>query len=186
MSLFGSLEYFGASFKTCMIFSDHVTTPLHTLKSKVFPKLHSRFLMQMFRGRWEVGSLCFYSKNLSEVPETSLKIAVGQNLTTLGVVGTFGITSLPQRLISQSLYKEIILLQKLLDIGGKVLNPQKISLQPQKKKWGRFLALSVNCFGDLGLKNWRLGLKVFVPTSKMEIRPLYVKCFKSSVFSTLL
>ena len=139
MSLFGSLEYFGASFKTCMIFSDHVTTPLHTLKSKVFPKLHSRFLMQMFRGRWEVGSLCFYSKNLSEVPETSLKIAVGQNLTTLGVVGTFGITSLPQRLISQSLYKEIILLQKLLDIGGKVLNPQKISLQPQKK--GHFLVI---------------------------------------------
>ena len=122
-----------------MIFSDHVTTPLHTLKSKVFPKLHSRFLMQMFRGRWEVGSLCFYSKNLSEVPETSLKIAVGQNLTTLGVVGTFGITSLPQRLISQSLYKEIILLQKLLDIGGKVLNPQKISLQPQKK--GHFLVI---------------------------------------------
>ena len=52
ISLFGSLEYFGASFKTCMIFTDHVTTPLYTLNSKVFLKLHLHFLMQIFRGFW--------------------------------------------------------------------------------------------------------------------------------------
>ena len=46
---------------------------------------------------------------------------------------TFGRASVSQRLINQSLYQEILLLQKFNDIGGKVLKSKKISLQPQKK-----------------------------------------------------
>ena len=51
-----------------------------------------------------------------------------------------------------------------------------------------FLVPNVNSLRDLRLENWQLGLKVFLPTSKMYIRLLYVKGFKSSdlfVFSIL-
>ena len=41
------------------------------------------------------------------------------------VLGTFGRAVFPQRLIKQSLYQEIILLQKFNDISGKVLKPKK-------------------------------------------------------------
>ena len=60
------------------------------------------------------------------------------------VIGTFGSTVVPQRLKNQSLYHEILLLQKFTDISGKVLKPKKISL-----------------------KNWELSLKVFLQTWKM-------------------
>ena len=46
---------------------------------------------------------------------------------------TIGRVFLPQRLINQSLYQAMLLLQKFNDIGGKVLKPKKVSLQPQKK-----------------------------------------------------
>ena len=54
------------------------------------------------------------------------------------ILGTFGRASVPQRLINQSLYQEILLLQKFNDIGGKVLKPKKIQPPTSKKKWGRF------------------------------------------------
>ena len=53
---------------------------------------------------------------------------------------------------------------------------KKISLQSQKK-WDVFLVFNVKLFGDLGLENWQLGLKVFVPTSKMSIRRQTVQKF---------
>ena len=52
----------------------------------------------------------------------------------------FGRASVPQRLLNQSLYQEILILQKFNDIGGKVLKPKKNSASNLKKiKWGRFL-----------------------------------------------
>ena len=39
-----------------------------------------------------------------------------------------------QRLINQSLYQEMLLLQKFNDIGGKVLKPKKIQPPTSKKK----------------------------------------------------
>ena len=46
-------------------------------------------------------------------------------LTTIGGPWYFGRVLVPQRLINQSLYQEIILLQKFNDILGKVLKPKK-------------------------------------------------------------
>ena len=80
-------------------------------------------------------------------------------LTTIGGPWYFDRAVVPQRLINQSLYQEILLLQKFNNISEKVLKPKKISLQPQKNKCGHFLFLL----------NWDLDLeKVFVPTSKMS------------------
>ena len=50
------------------------------------------------------------------------------------ILGTFGRASVPQRLINQSLYQEMLLLQKFNDIGGKVLKPKKIQPPTSKKK----------------------------------------------------
>ena len=65
---------------------------------------------------------------------------MGENLTTIAgpckvnniekVLGTFGRASVPQRLKNQSLYHEILPLQKFNDISGKVLKPKKINLDP--------------------------------------------------------
>ena len=49
------------------------------------------------------------------------------------ILGTFGRASVPQRLINQSLYQEMLLLQKFNDIGGKVLKPKKIQPPTSKK-----------------------------------------------------
>ena len=49
------------------------------------------------------------------------------------VVSTSGRASIPQRFLFQSLFHEILLLQKFNDISGKVLKPKKFSLQPQKR-----------------------------------------------------
>ena len=64
---------------------------------------------------------------------------------------------------------------------------KKFSLQPQKKK-AVFLK-KINSNWDFDLEISHLRKKVFMPTSKMWIRTLYVKRFQSSdlfVFSTLL
>jgi hypothetical protein len=50
------------------------------------------------------------------------------------ILGTFGRASVPQRLINQSLYQEMLLLKKFNDIGGKVLKPKKIQPPTSKKK----------------------------------------------------
>ena len=55
-------------------------------------------------------------------------------LTTIGGPWYFDRAVVFQRLINQSLYQKMLLLQKFNDIGGKVLKPTKFSLQPQKKK----------------------------------------------------
>ena len=49
------------------------------------------------------------------------------------VLGTFGRVVVPQRLINQSFYQEILLLQKFNDIGGKVLKAKKNSASNLKK-----------------------------------------------------
>ena len=54
------------------------------------------------------------------------------------VVGTFGRASVHQRLKNQSLYHEILLLQKFNDISGKVLSQGKKSAS-NKRKRRRFL-----------------------------------------------
>ena len=52
--------------------------------------------------------------------------APNSNLTTIGGPWYFDRASVPQRLINQSLYHEILLLQKFNDLLGKVLKPKKI------------------------------------------------------------
>ena len=72
---------------------------------------------------------------------------IATNLTTIGY--TFGRADVPQRLINQSISQEILLLQKFNDIGGKVLKPKKISIQPQKNRTRPFF---IFCFFELGLR----------------------------------
>jgi hypothetical protein len=60
------------------------------------------------------------------------------------VVGTFGRADVPQRLITQSIYHEIILLQKFNDIGGKVLKPKKNQPPTSEKNEAIFWFLIVS------------------------------------------
>ena len=94
------------------------------------------------------------------------KYDVKVHLTTIADQWYFGRVCVPQKLINLSLYHEILLLQKFNDTGGKVLKPKK-SASNLRKKMRPFLIFNVNSLGDVGLKNWQLGLKVFVPTLKM-------------------
>ena len=58
----------------------------------------------------------------------------GTHLTTIADPWYFDRAVVFQRLINQSLYQEMLLLQKFNDIGGKVLKPKKkFSLKPQNK-----------------------------------------------------
>ena len=50
------------------------------------------------------------------------------------ILGTFGRAVVTQRLINQSLYQEMLLLQKFNDILGKVLKPKKIQPPTSKKE----------------------------------------------------
>ena len=61
--------------------------------------------------------------------------------TTIGGPWYFGRVFVPQRLINQSLYQEILLLQKFNDIGGKVLKPKKSASNLRKNKLENFQAL---------------------------------------------
>ena len=54
-------------------------------------------------------------------------------LNTIGGPWYFGRVLVPQRLINQSLYHEILLLQKFNDLLGKVLKPKKIQPPTSKK-----------------------------------------------------
>ena len=54
-------------------------------------------------------------------------------LTTIGGPWYFDRAVVFQRLINQSFYQEILLLQKFNDIGGKVLKPKKIQPPTSKK-----------------------------------------------------
>ena len=56
----------------------------------------------------------------------------------LTTIGTFDRADVPKRLINQSLYQEIQLLQKFNEIGGKVLKPKKISFQSREKNEATF------------------------------------------------
>jgi hypothetical protein len=66
-------------------------------------------------------------------------------------------------LINQSLYQEILLLQKFNDIGGKILKPKKISLQPQKKIDAIFLFYF--------FKNWDFDLEISQLRKKFSCQP---------------
>ena len=85
-------------------------------------------------------------------------------VTNIGGLGTFGRVFSLQRLKNQSLYHEILLLQKFNDTGGKVLKPKKISLQPQKK---------MRPFFSLNIKNLheRVRISVSLLISKLFIDP---------------
>ena len=90
------------------------------------------------------------------IKSKSLYYVCDTNLTTIGAFDTFCRVFVPQRLINQSLYQEILLLQKFDNISGKVLRPKKISLQPQKRKWGRFLFIYfLNCDFNLEISQLR-------------------------------
>ena len=54
-------------------------------------------------------------------------------LTTIGGPWYYDRAVVFQRLINQSFYQEILLLQKFNDIGGKVLKPKKIQPPTSKK-----------------------------------------------------
>ena len=66
------------------------------------------------------------------------KFIAPKKIETVYLTTTFGRASVPQRLINQSLYQEILLLKTFNDIGGKVLKPKLISLRPQKKNEADF------------------------------------------------
>ena len=53
-------------------------------------------------------------------------------LTTIAGPWYFGRVLVPQRLINQSLYQEMLLLQKFNDISGKVLKPKKSASKLRK------------------------------------------------------
>ena len=56
------------------------------------------------------------------------------HLTTIGGCWYFDRAFGLQRLMNQSLYQEILVLQKFNDIGGKVLKPKKIQPPTSEKK----------------------------------------------------
>ena len=63
-------------------------------------------------------------------------------LTTIADPWYFDRAFVFQRLLNQSLYQEIILLQKFIDISGKVLKPKKIQPPTSKKKLRPFFIFS--------------------------------------------
>ena len=63
-------------------------------------------------------------------------------LTTIGAAWYFGRVLVPQRLLNQSLYQEMLLLQKFNDISGKVLKSKKIQPPTLKKKLRPFFIFS--------------------------------------------
>ena len=65
-----------------------------------------------------------------------------KNLTTIADPWYFDRAVVFQRLINQSFYQEILLLQKFNDIGGKVLKPKKIQPPTSKKKMRPFFIFS--------------------------------------------
>ena len=67
------------------------------------------------------------------------------------ILGTFGRASVPQRLINQSLYQEMLLLQKFNDIGGKDLKPKKIQPPTSKKKMRPFFIFFIFLDWDFDL-----------------------------------
>ena len=94
----------------------------------------------------------------------NLTVQVIYSSTTLGGPWYFDRAVVFQRLINQSFYQEILLLQKFNDIEGKVLKAKKISLQPQKNKMRPFF-IFLNWDFDLEISHF--GKKVFILTSKM-------------------
>ena len=78
-----------------------------------------------------------------------------------------GRVSVPQRLINQSLYHEILLLQKFNDILGKVLKPKKNSASNLKKKIEAVFHFFIFLNWDIDFEISHLRKKVFILTSKM-------------------
>ena len=77
------------------------------------------------------------------------------NLTTIGGPWYFDRAVVFQRLINQSFYQEILLLQKFNDIGGKVLKPKKNSASNLKKKLRPFF-IFLNWDFDLDFRSFEI------------------------------
>ena len=72
-----------------------------------------------------------YIKKIKIQPLSNNKLLL--HLTTLGGPWYFDMEVVFQRLINQSFYQEILLLQKFNDIGRKVLKPKEIQPPTSKK-----------------------------------------------------
>ena len=77
------------------------------------------------------------------------------------ILGTFGRASVFQRLKNQSLYQEMLLLQKFNDIGGKVLKPKKIQPPTSKKQNEAVFYFFIFLNWDFNLDLWSFEKKSF-------------------------
>ena len=88
------------------------------------------------------------------------------------ILGTFGRAVVPQRLINQSLYQEMLLLQKFNDILGKVLKPKKIQPPTSKKKIKAVFHFFIflNWDFDLDFRSFEIKKRLFSPQKcKLEL-----------------
>ena len=83
----------------------------------------------------------YYAKNVAYTFKCDYK-KLQTNLTTIADPWYFDRAVVFQRLINQSLFQEMLLLQKFNDIGGKVLKPKKIQPPTSKKKLRPFFIFS--------------------------------------------
>ena len=104
---------------------------------------------------------------LQTVPSSLQPMFTHHDLTTIGGPWYFDRAVVPQRLINQSLYQEILLLQKFIDISGKVLKLKKIQPPTSEKKNEAVFYFLFFLNWDFDLEISQLRKKVFMPTSKM-------------------
>ena len=119
----------------------------------------------------QLWSIIFWDTKLGRVPSKNDKVYMKKGcllkwsaeLAKIGHISNYYrrslvlLASVFQRLINQSLYQEILLLQKFSDISGKVLKPKKKSASNlRKKNWGRFLFF---IFFQLGFRPWNFSVE---------------------------
>ena len=107
------------------------------------------------------------SKSFLQSRPQALAKSLLSYLTTIGGPWYFDRAVVPQRLINQSLYQEILLLQKFIDISGKVLKLKKIQPPTSEKKNEAVFYFLFFLNWDFDLEISQLRKKVFMPTSKM-------------------
>ena len=64
--------------------------------------------------------------------------------------------------LTSHLIRKSYFYKSLMTLEGWFKSTPKNQPSTSEKKWGHFLVLNVNCFGNLGFKNWQLGLTGFV------------------------
>ena len=77
------------------------------------------------------------------------------------ILGTFGRAVVTHRLINQSLYQEMLLLQKFNDFRGKVLKPKKNSASNLKKQNEAVFYFFIFLNWDFNLDLWSFEKKSF-------------------------